>query len=83
MSEELEERVRRLEREVRRLKMSLSSSRGEVEPLREEDGVRLFEAGDMFGSYVVVDRDGTTHHYGSLRDAERTFKKLVERKEQV
>jgi hypothetical protein len=76
--EELEERVSRLEREVRRLRRRLAPSQPPPpEPIMEEDGVMLVESGDMFGSYSVIDRDGTEHRYGSLRDAEKTFRLLV------
>jgi hypothetical protein len=80
----IEERLDRLEKEVRRLKRIVAEKSrgrggGEEEILMEEDGVYLMRAGDLFGSYVVVDRDGTTHMYADRKAAERTFRILAER----
>jgi hypothetical protein len=81
----IEERLDRLEKEVRRLKRMVAEKSGgrsggeEEEIIMEKDGVYLIKAGDLFGSYVVVDRDGTTHMYADRKAAERTFRILAER----
>jgi hypothetical protein len=76
----VEERLRRLEKEVARLRRLVEGGGGGGgRVVAEEEGVALMEGGDLFGSYVVVDRDGTQHAYGDRRAAERTFRLLVER----
>jgi hypothetical protein len=79
VTSEVEKRLERLEREVRRLRRLVSGGGGD-EVLMEEDGVTLMRGGDLFGSYVVVDRDGSVHMYGDRKAAEKTFRNLVGRR---
>ena len=79
VTSEVEKRLEKLEREVRALKRLVSRG-GEDEVLMEEDGVTLMRSGDLFGSYAVVDRDGSVHMYGDRKAAEKTFRTLVERR---
>jgi hypothetical protein len=76
----VEERLRRLEEEVARLRRLVEAGGGAGgRVIAEEEGVTLIEGGGLFAPYVVVDRDGTQHAYGDRRAAERTFRLLVER----
>lgn len=75
----LEERVEKLEKAVRELRRLISAAYKTGEVLAEENGVQLIEVGDLYGTYAVVDRNGTVHMYKDRKHAEKVFKTLAER----
>lgn len=76
---DLEERVERLEKELKTLKRRLSRSGDVPNIIAEEKGVVLMESSSFFGGYDVIDVDGTVNSYADRKRAEEVFKMLVER----